>query len=144
MGVQSLPIISGSAPMKISLRTHRRAGWIALIAFLLTTLMPSVVLAVSNDTGAQAVWVQLCTVNGPTAIQLDPSADADPAGLDSSANKSGHCVLCFHPACPPRAGLSVSADFDGPHFGAPPLFYRAPSQLFAWAVSLARAPPRAV
>ncbi|NYT87010.1 DUF2946 domain-containing protein [Pollutimonas harenae] len=130
--------------MKISLRTHRRAGWIALIAFLLTTLMPSIALAVSNDTAAQAVWVQLCTVNGPTAIQIDTAAEADPLDLDSTSTQSGHCVLCFHPACPPRVGLSAVADFDGLHFAKPSLFYLAPSQLFAWAVSLARAPPRAI
>ncbi|MGB6104053.1 MAG: DUF2946 domain-containing protein [Pusillimonas sp.] len=129
--------------MITSHRAHRRAGWIALVAFLLATLMPSAVMALSSDAAAQAVWVQLCTVNGPTAIQLDPAADHDPADFESASSKSGHCVLCFHPACPPGADLGSGADFDGPHFGAPPLFYHAPSQLFAWAVSLPRAPPRA-
>ncbi|MCC2594848.1 DUF2946 domain-containing protein [Pusillimonas sp. MFBS29] len=126
--------------MRPGQQAQRKAGWIALIAFLLATLMPSVALAVSNDTVAKAVWMQLCTANGPVSIQIDPSADADP-DLDSTTVKSGHCVLCFYPACPPRAGISASVHFKGRDFGAPPLFYRAP-RLFAWAVSLARAPPR--
>src|SRR5690606_24588487 len=99
--------------MKISLRTQRKAGWIALIAFLLATLMPSVALAVSNETAARAVWVQLCTVNGPTTIQIDPAGD-DPVDLGSASSQSGHCVLCFHPACPPKAGVSASAVLGGP------------------------------
>ncbi|NYT58937.1 DUF2946 family protein [Alcaligenaceae bacterium] len=130
--------------MRLSHQAQRNAGWIALIAFLLATLMPSVALAVSDDTASRAVWMQLCTVNGPISIQMDTSVDTDPVDLDSTTVKSGHCVLCFYPACPPRAGVSASAHFDGQHFGAPPLFYRAPSQLFAWAVSLARAPPHAI
>ncbi|MDS1140620.1 DUF2946 domain-containing protein [Pusillimonas sp. SM2304] len=128
--------------MRISHRAHRRAGWIALIAFLLATLMPSAVMALSQDATAQAVWVQLCTVNGPAAIQLDPPADHDPADFDASPSKSGHCVLCCSPACPPQADSGHVAAIDGPRFGAPILFYQAPRQLFAWAVSLPRAPPR--
>ncbi len=137
--------------------TRCLTAWIALAAFVFATLAPAVAHAF-QPSRLPAIWVHLCSADGPRMIELGASDDAVHAshgahGSQDSGDgedaheghdaKGGHCLLCFLTGAPPRdvpaeAGLApVEAD------SLPYLFLRAPRTLFTWAASQPRAPPQA-
>ena len=99
---------------------------LALAAVLLLALMPSVarLLASQAGAGAQAGWVELCTMAGLKLVKLDPAAPAAPA-------HGGDCDYC-----PLLASLTPPA-------AQPPLLLAAPAPMPAPAARAGQRHPTA-
>lgn len=119
---------------------QRPVGWLVLLAFLFSTLAPSLAMGLGGPDVSRTVWAQLCSADGPelVAIQVDdPDSDASYV----TADQQGHCLLCFQPTTSPEyisatpvAGMGfvqriVVAPITPPATGP------------SWSPALARAPP---
>jgi len=120
---------------------RRHASWLVLIAFVFATLAPVFTGAGAGGSAARQLWIQLCNSPSPRLVSLDLPAQDDGGKAGHSASTSGHCLLCFHPATPPRletptfqAAFHSSVRLLVP--GDP-----APRRPPVWNHRLARAPP---
>ncbi|MBB5018608.1 hypothetical protein HNQ59_001899 [Chitinivorax tropicus] len=116
--------------------------WIALMAFLLGALLPSLSQAM-QPSPAQTGWVEICTATGMKWLGADGVVVDQPdvpQGLDHHVK---HCPFCqFHtdqPALPAADMVLVQAMTS--QTITPFLFLAAPATLSAWVVSQPRAPP---
>jgi len=123
----------------------RRTAFIALMAMLMVVFAPTASkLLITEGVGAHGV--EVCTTEGTKWIsvsELGPAGEAahhpDPS---SGSEHGGDCPYC---SLQTAQFISPSAQsFAATHTARalPPLFYRAPAPLFAWAHSRSRAPPR--
>lgn len=124
-------------------RRRRRTCWIAVLAILAMSWLPTVSHALALAYGPTA-WAEVCT---PKGLRLVPfaadRADDESPTAPSAAVHLEHCPYCLPsgsalgmpPAWPGR--LPLAAIHDGP-----PLFsIQAPPTLNAWRPAQARAPP---
>jgi hypothetical protein len=122
-----------------ALRAHvRLTGWIAALAILMVSLVPSLSHALAPATGTN--WVEVCTIHGSTWIQAgEEGTERTPA----SAHVLDHCPYCSLHAptlgLPPVAG-STHLPLRLAH-EAPLAFLAAPCTLHAWVSAQPRAPP---
>ncbi|CAG9171185.1 DUF2946 domain-containing protein [Cupriavidus respiraculi] len=151
---------AATSPVDMNRIARCFTAWIALAAFVFATLAPSVAHAFEARR-LPAIWVHLCSADGPRMIELtgadhamhgEHADHAAHAGDDGQAGgdahegheaNGGHCLLCFLTGAPPRdvsteAGLAPATATTLPY-----LFLRAPRTLFTWATSQPRAPPQA-
>lgn len=121
------------------LRAHARfTGWIAVLAVLLASLLPTVGHALAAGQGGD--WVEVCTAQGSRWVQAgDDGAGRAPA----SAHVLDHCPYCSLHA--PALGLPPTVETVLPTLRGgdelPLAFLAAPRTLHAWASAQPRAPP---
>lgn len=125
----------------------KRISVVASAAMLFGAMAPTVTLARAAHSAPQAV-VEVCTVDGIKQVSLSElgstGANESKGRGHHSSEVGGHgegcpfCHLQILSICldPTPQALSV---VDREYF--PPLFYKAPKPLFAWAHSRSRAPP---
>ncbi|HLU19843.1 MAG TPA: DUF2946 family protein [Pusillimonas sp.] len=115
-------------------------SWLVLLAFLFSTLAPSLAMGLGATDASRTVWAQLCSAEGlqHIAIQIDDDPEAEQQVTDST---QGHCLLCFQPSTSPE-GISVApmaraASAMRVHIAAT----SPPKSASNWSPGLARAPP---
>ncbi len=127
---------------------QRLCAWIAILAILAATLLPSAGRA--TDLGENDLLHDICfsSSTGLSMVELDSGefdaaarfgSDGTPqpiVGLDHCPFCCGHPLLAVLPAKPPTIPLRI---VEASLF--PSLYLVAPRPLFAWSPSLARAPP---
>lgn len=93
--------------MDRSSATFRRTARLALVAVLISALMPTASRVIANAApGAAAVLVEMCTAAGVRMIALPPSLAGDPAPpAMPDMDACDYCVL----ATPPPVTLPVSS-----------------------------------
>jgi len=140
-----------SAPMDPWSRVRRKtAAWIALVAMLAGTLLPTVSHALASARGE--AWTAVCTAQGVRWVAADaiPDGAGDAAAstepiLPASTAPSDLCPVCslsVHlPGLPPASTDAVPPDANASPM--PGLFRHAPRTQFAWLGALPRAPPSA-
>lgn len=123
------------------------SAWLAIAALLLASLAPAVSHALSAAHRSHAVFPpglhEICT-GSETASSWHHAAGHDGSHLPSQHDfHAEHCPFCRIqsdvPVLPPLdkpAPLSIAGGYT-----YPPLFYVAPSPLFAWVQAQPRAPP---
>jgi hypothetical protein len=125
--------------MGISLKRHL-AHWIAIIAVLMGSVVPTVSQAVSLTQNVQGMSIEICTTTG---VKMTHVIDLGIAGNTEDLAQSGeHCPLCVihdNQALPLNLGLSFAKPVNSNIY--PQLFYQSPKPLFAWVVLPSRAPP---
>jgi hypothetical protein len=107
---------------------RRLASWIALVAIMALTFMPTIASALSEH----AASADICSA--------DASRSRSPAEGHHTLAHCPYCALHAELALPP--GAPSAAAVTPPRFGAvPAAFLRAPRATGVWAISQPRAPP---
>lgn len=121
---------------------RRRTAWIALLAILAATLMPTLAQAVAASQGS--AWVEVCTVGGSRWVNAAAPGEALPSDdAPASAHAFDQCPYChLHlNGFVPLAAAPVDAlGLDLSH-ALPRAFLEAPHTLHAWASAQPRGPP---
>ncbi|RYF36667.1 MAG: DUF2946 domain-containing protein [Comamonadaceae bacterium] len=115
--------------------------WIAVMAFLMASLAPSLSHALGLGQGQGGSLVEICTGHG-TAWVLDESEG--PGDAPAVSNLLAHCPGCVNHG--PALGLPPTTDAAPlalalPSF-FPPAFLQAPRTQHAWRSASQRGPPR--
>ena len=124
------------------LKARQPVSWLVLLAFLFTTLSPSLAMGLGGPEASRTIWTQLCSVDGPELVAIQVDVDDDDPSSHAADSRQGHCLLCFQPSTDPQnpslAPATAHAAFvlrvaiaDTP----------APRSAPAWSPALARAPP---
>lgn len=113
-------------------------AWIAMFAILLGALAPALSHAFSGGGDGKRL-VQVCTVAGMKMVAVDHSSENDEPDI-FPAERCPFCSIQLDTALPPLAsGPIILLKRVLERF--PPLHYRSPRPLFAWAAAHPRAPP---
>lgn len=117
----------------------RWTPWIAILAILLSSLLPTLGHAIGS--GAGKSFVEVCTSQGSKWIQAgDEGTDDAPA----SAHLLDHCPYCSlqgsTPGLPPAGALALPVPTLA--HAVPRAFLAAPRTLHAWRSAQPRAPPQ--
>ncbi|QHE87713.1 DUF2946 family protein [Hydrogenophaga sp. BPS33] len=130
--------------MPFTRATRRFAAWLAMLAWLLGALAPTVAQAVVSSQG-HAGWVQVCSASGMVWRQVD-AVDGDTSGDTSGdmgasfAEAQRHCpALNGALGLPPAPPASPHA--FGTHAEAPQAPIRSATPASPWPTALSRAPP---
>ena len=114
--------------------------WLAFIAILAAALMPSVSRALAQDRAGNPMMAEICA---PSGMSYAGMRAPDMQSPDTKA--IGHmddCAYCrFHADTPALPAMAITVEpgkVASPH---PPLFYHAPTPLFAWTAAKPRGPP---
>jgi hypothetical protein len=120
-----------------AIRRHLRfAHWLALVAMLALSVLPTVSHALAGESNA---FAEVCTPQGPKVVAL---ADGEQQPSTASLHLE-HCPYCV-------AGIGAAGLPPAPQalplppaeaVLQPPLFLHAPRTLFAWAAAQPRGPP---
>lgn len=127
--------------MHILSKQRLAVAWFAMLSILFGALAPTVSHAMAT-VQPLTEEVQVCTMGGMVTIVLSKAqSEKSPAPVQDHMFK--HCAYCsVHggavPA-PPVAAFVLPVIPQSTLY--PPLFYRSAAPLFAWTVSLSRAPP---
>ena len=125
---------------------NRGYAWIALIAILWASLVPSLAHGNPLPNASRQVTVDYCAPDGRSSLTIEVQSD-DAAG-DHAAHHgdSNHCPFCRNPqgdlGMPPTSLTVLPAPASG-GVTYPVLFYRASHPLHAWHAAQPRAPPSA-
>ena len=116
--------------------------WLALVAMLALSLLPTVAHALTFVQGGKSSLAEVCTPRGMQWVQLD-GAPAD-TELPAAVDHMDDCPYCSRAMSmlglpPPVLQLQLQAPAGGVK---PPLFLSAPRTLFAWASAQPRGPPQ--
>jgi len=115
-------------------------SWLVLLAFLFSTLAPSLAMGLGGAETSRTVWAQLCSAEGPAQIAIHIDDDPDP-GQQATDAKQGHCLLCFQPSTSPE-GISFAPTAHMVTAMRVRVAAVAPPQSVpTWSPGLARAPP---
>ncbi len=117
---------------------RRATRWVVVVALAMAALLPALAQALGASRGAG--WVEVCSAQGATWVQV--GEDAAP-GEPAAAGHAEHCPYCTTPAHGlgvPAAPAAVTAPADLAH-ALPRAFLAAPSTAFAWVSAQPRAPP---
>lgn len=118
--------------MNTARRFHRASSWLALLAVLAFTLLPTVSRAMAAATGG---WTEVCTPQGMKLVALGDEG----GGIATTLDACDHCTLAAHAPPPPPAVAPVLA--SAALAEVPVLFLQAPRRPFAWQPAQSRAPP---
>lgn len=126
-------------PVQIFRRHSRRLAWLALLAMVLSVLMPALARA-----GADGGWVSVCTPQGVRLVALGADAPGDPASpagaLHDPSDHCPYCSLASHGALPaPDATVAAWATTTAER--PPERRHGAPRKPRGWCVAHPRAPP---
>ena len=123
-------------------RARRRlAAVFALLAVLVPALAPALSHALAPSTPPG--WVEVCTSQGPQAVQADVSADRTSPPVPVTGHAAEHCAYCASPAHPialAPAAPQIHPGWDLALERAPPAA-PVPGGGPVWSRSHARAPP---
>jgi hypothetical protein len=126
----------------MSTRRGRRivSSWIALLAILMVTFVPSVTGAFSASAGLP--WDRLCSASNVAVDKSDSSTPGSPA----TPHVFEHCPYCALHAdlAPPPDPRLADAGTALAFRAFPVAFARAPRGNAVWATAQPRAPPRFV
>ena len=118
----------------------RLAIWIAILAVLAGSVMPSVSHLLASWKGP--VWAQMCSTSGTRFVALGDLAPKSPLG-DMATDHTKHCPFCLNHGgslgLPPAAPLTLPL-LAGTSL-LPLQFYQSHRPLFAWATAQPRGPP---
>ena len=126
-------------------RSIRCVSLIALAIMVFAALAPTITRSMPHGQGSG--YLEVCTAEGirVVAVAQDGNGQGIPAPQSPSHSTQDHgndcpfCNLQFSKFLPPSDTPRVAPQRVS-HL--PPLFYRAPKPLFAWAQTRSRAPPR--
>jgi hypothetical protein len=118
-------------------RRHLRfANWLALVAMLALSLLPTVSHALAHPGSG---FVEVCTPQGMKLVAL-ADGEKQPSNSALHLEHCGYCSASFNavvmPALPPALPQLQTLGTQ-----APPLFLQAPRTLFAWRSAQPRGPP---
>lgn len=122
-------------------KVRQPINWLVLLAFLFSTLTPSLAMGLGGSEASRTVWAQLCGVNGSELIAIQVDGEPEAAQSKTLDAPEGHCLLCFQPSTPPGDVLLAPAtriDFVR-HIA--PVITSPPQDGTCWGPALARAPP---
>lgn len=130
--------------MIISRQTGYLAAWIACIALLLASVLPSVFHSSMAGTRAiVSIPTEICTtsaVKTVVMVNVHKSGSSSPDKHDVHGEDCSYCRLqADSHGLPPLTNLAAYLPLD--RFPLPSLFYQSPRPLFAWASAQPRAPP---
>jgi hypothetical protein len=126
--------------MKLPAASKLLTSWVACLAFLLASAVPS--FAGEPRSGARPGWIEVCSGNGPRLIKAD-GAPAQPDPARSPARHARHCPLCaVHvSALGPAPTTPTVVPAPALSYAVPRLLLEAPRLEFAWTARQSRAPP---
>lgn len=128
---------------------QRLTAWIALWAFVLGLVMPSMAQWFATSRGAQSVWTEVCTSTGSKWVAIKGVVSKDPSQSnseqDSPARTHAHrdCALCLNHlqalaiTPEPLPTFAVSTQQTAPPAGLIAQWRSRPE----WSPLSARAPP---
>ena len=132
-----------STPM-FNLAQLRRTSFIALLAMVMLALAPTVSKVIAAER-IDSNLVEVCTTEGTrwlSASELGQAASAvHDQGPSSLHDHGGDCPYCNLQTTKFLSSVVQSCTTTRSVTLLPPLFYKAPKPLFAWAHSRSRAPP---
>lgn len=129
-----------------SKRGSTMVHWIAIIAVLISSLAPSISLALTPQKSNLNMMDFVCSASGMQMIATASVDDTKSSAADQSKNQQilidDHCPYCAlqgNYVLP----LNNALDFEFPQNSTiyPSLFYKSPKPLFAWLTLPSRAPP---
>ncbi|WP_025135651.1 DUF2946 domain-containing protein [Achromobacter sp. DH1f] len=125
---------------------NRGYAWIALVAILWASLVPSLAHGSHAEGGtSRQVTVDYCAPDGKSSLTIDVQGDDTPADHAAHHGDSTHCPFCRNPQADigilPAPLLVLRAPPGRVSY--PALFYRASHPLYAWSAAQPRAPPAA-
>jgi len=120
----------------------RRSALVALVAMMLLALAPTVSKLVAAELATTNV-VEVCTTEGTKWLPASEFVQIPSAGHDQgpSSLHGGDCPYCSLQVAKFLTSAAQSFAATPVVSLLPPLFYKAPKPLFAWAHSRSRAPP---
>lgn len=129
--------------MMINRRTGYLAAWIAGIALLFASMLPSAFHApIARVAAVVSIPTEICTtapVKPVVMVDVHKSMSTE----DKHDAHGEDCSYCRFqtdsPGLPPAVDLAAYQPL--PLFSLPSLFYQSPRPLFAWASAQPRAPP---
>ncbi|WP_397475122.1 DUF2946 domain-containing protein [Pusillimonas sp.] len=122
-------------------KARQPTSWLVLLAFVFSTLAPSLAMGLGGPDASRIVWAQLCSVDGPELVAIQVDGDPDSTSSQIVDAQEGHCLLCFHPSTSPEDVAVTPAtrtDFVLRIAAAP---NTPPQNETTWSPALARAPP---
>jgi hypothetical protein len=139
-------------PMKPYWNKKIITSWIAIMAILLSALVPSVASAFTARNGNFPIWMEICSASNVSSssakvskkILVTVAGDSSSSSMNSAAHEAEHCPFCLPHAgnfALPPAVMPCCAVAAG-HDVYPPLYYQAPSLLFSWVTANPRGPPQ--
>lgn len=120
-------------------RRVRSSAWLALVAMVLSVLMPAL-----SHGAAGADWVGVCTADGMRFVAVGADAD-DPAPSRADRGAGDHCLYCSlgaHGLLPTPAPTMPAPPAAGGGL-VPDRFLSAPRTPHPWAAARPRGPPAA-
>jgi len=132
-----------SAPM-FNLAQLRRTSFIALLAMMMLVLAPTVSKVIAAER-VDSNLVEVCTTEGTKWLSASELGQASSVGHDQGPSSvhdhGGDCPYCNLQTTKFLSSVVQSCATTKSVALLPPLFYKAPKPLFAWAHSRSRAPP---
>lgn len=131
------------AAMGMTRITRRIVAWTACLAVLLAASAPSVSLALAAAKGSNALWIEVCSVQGATLVKADgKQSSTSPTPVKTMYAE--HCPFCCTHAgsvsLPPAAAFHLHPLLSGTPT-RPALYHQSPYPLFVWTAPQSRAPP---
>lgn len=111
--------------------------WIAVLAILVSALLPSVSQALGA--ASPAAWVEVCSAQGSKWIPADEGG-SDTQGAEHLLEHCPYCSLHTPTLALPPVPPPLTLRLDLGH-AVPAAFLSAPVTLHAWRAALPRAPP---
>ena len=125
--------------------SRRLTAWIACLAILMASFVPSISHALAATSGAGTPWGEVCTSVGASLVKAGLARNPLPASSDQKTIHLEHCPFCLTHAgamALPSAANSMLPALSA-SYPLPTLFYQSSRPLFAWSAAQARAPPSA-
>ena len=131
-------------PPMFNLAQFRRTSFIALLAMVMLALAPTVSKVIAAER-IDSNLVEVCTTAGTKGLSASELGQAASAGHDQGPSSlhdhGGDCPYCNLQTTKFLSSVVQSCTTTRSVTLLPPLFYKAPKPLFAWAHSRSRAPP---
>jgi hypothetical protein len=120
--------------------TGQRAISVALFAFVLATIAPSVVHALHFMRGDTMPWSQLCSATGTKRVLFEQSAGESRSLASDADGQCAYCALHDHCATPLAVGIASALRVVAEHLPAP--WQKSPTRSQSyWHPAHPRAPP---
>jgi hypothetical protein len=122
----------------------RRISFVALLAMVMVVFAPTISKVVASERVGSDL-VEVCTVEGMKWVSISEIQQASSASQQhepaSAHDHSGDCPYCSLQTTKFLSGASQYFATAPVVSLLPPLYYKAPKPLFAWAHARSRAPP---
>ena len=103
--------------MQISVRRRRSISWLALLAMLAATLLPSLTHAFFPTAASNGSWIEICTQQGMQRIAVPADGEVPLGAPPALGTQLDHCAFCvqggaFDLLTAGRSKLPAAADED--------------------------------